>query len=332
MKLTIAVCIGMLVWGVAVPTNAQVQTARFTSVNVNCKAYYEYLPAGYQNTRDNYPVLIFLHGLGERGAGTPTTITNVLRHGPPRLINQRQWPDSFFVGGKKHQFIVISPQHINWPTPGDVDTLISFLIANYRVDRSRIYLTGLSMGGGVAWNYVGSNNGFARRVAGIVPICGASSPSVTRSNIIAANNLPVWATHNEGDPTAPVAYTNNYITYINGAPKPPNPLARKTIFAVSGHDAWTRTYTPSFRENNLNVYEWMLQYSRRFTNTWRATTSTVWESTANWTEGLLPDANTDVFINSGNVVIKSNVVIRSLTVAPGASVRVQAGYTLTVLQ
>ena len=73
--------------------------------------------------------------------------------------------------------------------------------------------------------------------------------------------MPVWATHNQGDGTVPVAYTNDYVTYINQAPSP-NPLARKSVWPGGGHDAWTRTYDPNYRENNMNVYEWMLQYQR----------------------------------------------------------------------
>jgi hypothetical protein len=42
-------------------------------------------------------------------------------------------------------------------------------------------------------------------------------------------------------------------------------LAKKTIFLVNGHDAWTTTYDPSYKENGLNVYEWMLQFSRNLT-------------------------------------------------------------------
>jgi len=60
----------------------------------------------------------------------------------------------------------------------------------------------------------------------------------------------------------PVSNTNGYVDLINADPTPPSPLAKKTIFPVQGHDAWTTTYNPDFRENGLNIYEWMLQYQR----------------------------------------------------------------------
>lgn len=79
---------------------------------------------------------------------------------------------------------------------------------------------------------------------------------------MAVADLPVWATHNQQDPQVPVSNTNGYIDYINNDPQPPTPLAKKTIFPVEGHDAWTKTYDPAYEENGLNVYEWMLQFTR----------------------------------------------------------------------
>ena len=118
------------------------------------------------------------------------------------------------------------------------------------------------MGGGNVWMYAGDNSKYANKIAGIVPICGASYPDRTRSMIIANANLPVWATHNQGDDVAPVFYTNDYITFINSNNPPPNPIAKKTIFPVNGHDAWTRTYDPTFTENGMNIYQYMLQFQR----------------------------------------------------------------------
>jgi large repetitive protein len=70
----------------------------------------------------------------------------------------------------------------------------------------------------------------------------------------------------------------------------------------------------------------------RFGNTWTGAVSTAWENPANWSCGTLPDANTDVVVNTGNIVISSNVVVRSLRVNPGANISVAAGFTLTILQ
>ena len=147
--------------------------------------------------------------------------------------------------------------------------MISYLISNYKVNINRIYLTGLSMGGGVIWEYCGNNSNYANRITAIVPICGASYPDYWRGRTIAAGNIAVWATHNSGDGTSPVSYTDGYVTNINASPLPvapqSTPLAKKTIFSVGGHDAWTATYNLNFREDGKNVYEWMLQFQKNLT-------------------------------------------------------------------
>ncbi|PZR28103.1 MAG: hypothetical protein DI535_08070 [Citrobacter freundii] len=242
-------------------TNAQVQTAKRVSMAAASNGYYEYLPQGY-STGGSYPLILFIHGLGELGNGN-TQLPNVLRNGLPKRINDGGFPSSFTVNGVTSRFIVISPQFIRWPKTTDVDEVLNYIVSHYPVDKSRIYITGLSMGGGATWEYVGtpSNVNNIQRTAAIVPVAGASTPTTTRARNIAKYNLPVWAFHNSDDPEVSVSSTTTYVERINQAPAPV-PAARMTIFNASGHDAWTRAYDPSYKENGKNIYEWMLQYSR----------------------------------------------------------------------
>ncbi len=231
----------------------------------NSRGYYEYLPQGYSATgTQKYPLILFIHGMGELGDGSSANLPKILRNAIPRLIDRGQFPTSFTVDGQTHRFIVISPQFVAWPQPADINAILNYAIANYHVDPSRLYITGLSMGGGATWDFAGSqaNPSYAQRTAAIAPICGAANPNIYKARMIANANLPVWAFHNNGDPTAPVSYTNDFVSFINSVVPAPNPLAKKTIFMVSGHDAWTQAYNPSYRENGKNVYEWMLTYSR----------------------------------------------------------------------
>jgi PKD repeat protein len=71
-------------------------------------------------------------------------------------------------------------------------------------------------------------------------------------------------------------------------------------------------------------------YYLKIQNTWTGNAGTAWENPANWSCGMLPDGNTDVLINSGTVILSSNGICRSLTVAPGASFTILPGYVLTV--
>ncbi|MET0464988.1 MAG: hypothetical protein ABW007_17625, partial [Chitinophagaceae bacterium] len=244
------------------PALAQTHTPRNTSMISNSGGYYEYLPAGYSSDPQLHPLIIFIHGFGQLGTGTGSELSKVLWYGLPQIIDEGRLPSSFTVNGQTHRPVIISPQFKSWPTASDIQGIINFITQNYRINTTRIYLTGMSMGGGVTWDYAGSNAAAAGKLAAIVPVCGASSPTNGAANIMSNAKLPVWATHNSGDPTVPVSNTNLYIDYIN-TPNPPAPAAKKTIFSSNVHDAWTQTYDPEWRENgSLNIYQWMLQYSR----------------------------------------------------------------------
>jgi len=236
--------------------SAQVQTPRHVSINGNCGGFYEYLPQGY-NSSETYPLIIYIHGLGELGNGGSWELPRVLNNGIPKLIQWGQFPASFNSGGQNHRFIVISPQFVQWPSANDINAVVNYAVQHYRVNANRIYVTGISMGGGLTWEYGSS---YASRVAAMVPVCGASWPDPTRAQQIAAGRVAVWATHNNGDGVVPVWYTNDYITHINNSGA--NPSAKKSIWNSTSHDAWSQTYDPNYRENGMNIYEWMLQYTK----------------------------------------------------------------------
>ncbi|WP_153799283.1 dienelactone hydrolase family protein [Foetidibacter luteolus] len=236
-------------------------SAKSIALDTNCHGFYEYLPDGYEQGEKAYPLLIFLHGVGELGNGG-TELPKLLRNGPMKLITTGRFPAYFAVKDTTYQFIVLAPQFMHWPWPGTVYSIIDYALANYRVNKKRVYLSGISMGGGITWECVGNSAKYSNLLAAVVPVCGASRPDSTKAVAIANANLPVWATHNREDPVVTVEYTDNYISYINSFVKPPGPLARKTIFQDAGHDAWTKTYDPNYKENGLNVYEWMLLHCR----------------------------------------------------------------------
>lgn len=246
-------------------------TPKTVNINSNCGGYYEYLPQGYDAaSTQRYPLIVYIHGDGDRGSGSQTDLAKLLTKALPKLIQDGQFPVSVTVNGQSFKFLVISPQLKIWTTgpdaAADVAAVIAYAKNHYKVDTNRVYLTGMSMGGGITWEYAGSNINAAHKLAAIVPICGASAPQSSVAQVIANGDVPVWATHNQADAAVPVNNTNGYVSYINSNPQPPTPLARKTIFTVAppndNHDAWTQTYNPSFEENSMNIYEWMLQFSR----------------------------------------------------------------------
>lgn len=237
------------------------QRAVSTTVHTQIGGFYESLPVGYaSNPTKNYPLLIFLHGVGELGNGT-TQLPLVLKNAIPKMLNQGTFPASFNVGGVNHSFIVISPQ---FKSTTDmvlaIDAMINYCKKHYRVDASRIYLTGLSLGGKMSWNFAGATKARADMMAAIVPVCSGASYSATRVTNVTSSKLPMWFLNNSDDPYISATAAQSLVNTINAILVSPKALI--TIHQASGHDAWTKSYDPNFRVNGMNVYEWMLSHKR----------------------------------------------------------------------
>lgn len=242
-----------------------------TISGANCKGFYRYLPADYNNSSQNYPLIIWVHGAGQVGQGNSTDLPKILEWGVPKIINEGGWPQSFTVSGINHSFIIISPQFMGWPSGTNVGAMITYISNNYRIDPERIYLMGISAGGGGIWDFASSSIANCDKIAAMIPFCGTLSPTQTLANRIAASALPVWAFHNTYDGTVPVAYSRNWINYINNYNPAPVPAAKLTEFpvqsnnAVIAHECWSLATLPSYKPEGINLYEWMLQYKRRTT-------------------------------------------------------------------
>ena len=223
--------------------------------------YYIGLPTHYKDSGSTkkYPLFIFIHGAGQYGNGG-TDLIKVLDQATPKLVKQKLFPPSFTVGDKHYSFIVLAPQFAQYPNNLDeVITLINYAKANYPVDPSMIYISGLSIGSEIA-GYVAANHPTV--FAAMVPIAGITASQGGCENMVDAK-LPIWAFHNNDDQQVYTSTTKDFITMYNSM----NPAipARLTLFSPAGnlgHDAWTRATDPSYKEDGKNIYEWMLQYTR----------------------------------------------------------------------
>ena len=240
-------------------------------INSNCNGYLEYLPEGYAtNTSQHYPLMVFFMGINSTGPGTDASLQNLFGSGYMQdMMLNGTFPSSFTVNGQTHRFIVIIPQLITDyntrpPTPEEVNDILDYTIQHYRVDTTRIYLTGNSSGGGPVLDYPAASSAYADRIAAVVPFGSVFHPSQEKADIIKYGHVAVWAFHNEFDPGVPVDFTKDIIKLIN-MPPPPDRQAKATIFQNTGHDCWTQAYTMQYEEDNLNIYEWMLQFSRTVT-------------------------------------------------------------------
>ncbi len=204
------------------------------------------------------PLVVFLHGAGERGENN----TAQLRHFPERWVSEPHL-------GKRHPAFVLAVQcpeneawsgvdrredgtwHVGAPTVAPamraVEELIRELAADPAVDRTRIYLTGLSMGGFGSWDLVARHGDW---FAAVVPICGGGD--VANAEAIVATETPIWNVHGQADGVVPVDLSRKTITAIRDA----GGRVGHTELPGVGHDSWVWAYGPQ------GVIDWMFAQQR----------------------------------------------------------------------
>ncbi len=226
-----------LISGIQISTIAQTdrQTAfKFEKqITITLPAnYLLYLPTDYNESKKDFPLVLFLHGSGERGGD----LEKVKIHGIPKLISQ----------GKEFPFIVVSPQcplDIYWNTE-ILSALLDEIVSKYRVDTNKVYVTGLSMGGHGTWELAIKE---PNRFAAIAPVCGWSDTS--KAGSIA--HIPTWAFHGAKDFVVPAKASEDMVDAV----KKCGSDVKLTIYPEANHDSWTETY------NNEELYKWLMEQS-----------------------------------------------------------------------
>lgn len=246
-----------------VETEPPILTPKSDSISENITGYYETIPARYHESRERYPTIIDFHGGGQYGDGS-TDLHKVLRAGIPKLISQNQFPPSFTVDGERFSFIVIAPQLKKEVANAEVLNLLNYVVKHYNVDLKRLYITGFSLGGQTAANYAALRpEKFAALITfGGLP--GINSELALKCETMARAKLPVWHFHNRDDTAWAYSQAEEYIRMFNSfSPEIP---PRFTTFDIgegkNHHDCWTRTTDPAYKEDGLNIYEWLLKHKR----------------------------------------------------------------------
>jgi predicted peptidase len=195
--------------------------------------YLLYLPEGYDKEEKAWPLVLFLHGAGESGRD----LNKVKIHGPPKLIE----------AGKKFPMIVVSPQspRMGWDVP-TLNALLDEIVATHKVDKDRVYVTGLSMGGFGTWALAAA---YPDKFAAIMPICGGGDPH----DAVKLNHLSIWVFHGAKDNVVPPNRSENMVKALkeHGAKN-----IQFTLYPNAGHDSWTQTY------DNSEVWDWLLKQKR----------------------------------------------------------------------
>ena len=210
-----------------------------TAVNIPIKLNYAlYTPNNYRKTESELPLVLYLHGVGERG----TDLKKLELNGIPELISK----------GKVFPFLTLAPQCPDfgwWSRSEYVEALASLtkeIISSHRVDKKKVYVTGLSMGG---YGTLALAKKYPQLFSAIIPICGGMDD---HKDIERLGDMPIWLFHGDKDNTHPVERS----TAIYDLLKPNNKKIKLTIYEGVGHNSWDETYA------NGEVYEWLLSHKK----------------------------------------------------------------------
>jgi predicted peptidase len=198
------------------------------------RRYAVYVPREYRGDRE-WPLIVFLNGAGECGIDGSKQIAVGLA--PAIMLEPKQWP-----------FIVVFPQkpalEDDWAKHDDmVMAMVRRTQREYRVDRTRVYLTGLSQGGHGAWE-IGARHPDVW--AAIAPICGYGDPALVADGLKAT---PIWCFHGEDDHVVPARQTIDMAAAVRAAGGNP----RVTLYPRVDHNSWDRAY----RQERLG--DWLLE-------------------------------------------------------------------------
>ncbi len=192
------------------------------------------MPDGQAPAGGKWPLLIFLHGMGERG----DDLKRVAVNGPLKEIAM----------GRALPFIVVAPQcpGNEWWGPQKLNEMLDDVLAKYpEADPDRVYLTGLSMGGFGTWAWSVYN---PERFAAIAPICGGGDPL----DVERIKDMPTWIFHGAKDSAVRIEESYRMVEALRKT----SGRVRFTLYPNAGHDSWTDTY------GNPAFYEWLLQQRR----------------------------------------------------------------------
>ncbi|MBO9571785.1 MAG: dienelactone hydrolase family protein [Chitinophagaceae bacterium] len=237
-------------------TSPPVYTSVVTNVNSNVAGFWQAVPARYSQTTKKYPLLIFIHGIGELG----TNLSRINCCGLPKHLYNKTFPPEFVVNNQRFSYIVIAPQFKVRPTAAQVQSVIDYAKARFRVDEARVYVGGLSMGGGSTWDWSAV---YGQNAAAIVPICGGTAPTTSLASSVAKKNLPIWAIYSYKDAVVPASWGTNWINWIDQYNPAYASKTKLTIYSDVDHNGtWGRASDPNSKVDGMNIYQWLLQFTR----------------------------------------------------------------------
>lgn len=210
------------------------------------KGFYQWLPNDYSSTSNLYAFILFLHGSGARGNGG-SELSRVLSESGalPDQLRDGNW------NGQQdgYKFIILMPQcaeNTQWlGTSGtsDITEFKDWAKSYYRIDTSRMYLTGFSMGGKGTYEG-GKIDNDPNEWAALAPVCAANS-TFQMGQGCGTKNIPLFCYYSSNDvaPANEPSYYNGYLSTVGDA-------VHDITNMSNGHNA-TRAYSPTYYPNNM---------------------------------------------------------------------------------
>ncbi len=193
-----------------------------------------YAPQSYLHEKKRWPLIIFLHGSGERGNDP-----NKLKvHSLPKVVDSK---DDF-------PFIVVSPQCPDgqrWNAEA-LNAMLDEVFTKLPIDTNRIYLTGISMGGVGVWKFAIA---YPDRFAAIAPVCGWG----LLEDVEKLKDKPVWIFHGAKDDVVPSSESEKMVQFLK---KHGSTKVKFTLYPDANHNSWDATYA------NPELYDWFLQNTK----------------------------------------------------------------------
>ena len=203
------------------------------------------LPEDY-NSNNTYPLILFLHGAGERGSDNTKQLNNCVQNiansAPnaiivaPQCTEGNQWVDTPWSNVSYSTDTVAESNELQM-----VMMLLEKLKKEYSVDKDRIYVSGISMGGFGTWDLITRH---PNTFAAAIPVCGGADSS--KAEVV--KNIPIYTFHGESDWDVPVAGTRAMVEAIKTAGG--NKITY-TEYAGRGHNIWDDAFATTGLFDNL---------------------------------------------------------------------------------
>jgi predicted peptidase len=221
------------------------------SIHPWVNGFCEYFPDDWDHIKQ-LPLVVFFHGIGE--TYPKCSLDGYANVGLPRYIKDREERG---IEGMPKECVVFMPQlNQDWAGGGTIGSIIEWAYNNYNSDRDRIYITGISMGGGEILDW--GEQGRVSDVTAMLPICAASWFNTGWAQKYVDANMPILMTHGTADTTVGIDSSRSWKDGLNALGIKPETILKE--IDGGGHNVWDETYS------NIDIWDWLFAQDKSIVN------------------------------------------------------------------